>query len=457
MFGAHHKYPAGSPCKMQLPHDQGAVCATHVDVKPNPEENMSALIRYPLFGCAILILSACGGSGSSTLLEAPDPPITHTDVAYLLSDAQVVDARGKFSGATEATLSAGGLNQRRAGILSSGTRYLSTGATMARTDGSTVNSDLRSDASCTDAAAGGSDAPASCRFEEDAFRVATTFHLGTTNSEDTENDVGFHSFSADRQVVMSYLGVEMSQVRTAGTDLKPEKKTSDQGTVYVDKAGNRYVLSDSNIKGMNLTGVMLPEGVTTAPAFSDLTRAMESHPYEYVGYDGILQHSMFFVGIYRFFDSGGTLQHVRLENASLGQAYDENATTAGTQSPNTALTGKGVMAGIESRKNSLEHYLVQGDVTVTYAPSPATVDVAVANIVRLNDDGNAWYASQQQVLTWEDVPVTDSKFMFQGSSKGELLGSFYGTSESPEVGGVFHHSGQQHEITGSFGSKLGSP
>ena len=40
----------------------------------------------------------------------------------------------------------------------------------------------------------------------------------------------------------------------------------------------------------------------------------------------------------------------------------------GLQSPSVALTGEGVMVGMESDKNSLEHYLVQGDVNINYDP-----------------------------------------------------------------------------------------
>ena len=36
---------------------------------------MPAFIRYPFFGCIILALSACSGSGSSRLLELETPPM----------------------------------------------------------------------------------------------------------------------------------------------------------------------------------------------------------------------------------------------------------------------------------------------------------------------------------------------------------------------------------------------
>ena len=77
---------------------------------------------------------------------------------------------------------------------------------------------------------------------------------------------------------------------------------------------------------MDLTDVELPEDVTTAPDFATLTKVRQSQgggSENYVGYDGMLRYSMFFVGVHRFFDEEGDLQHVRFEHASLGQIYDE--------------------------------------------------------------------------------------------------------------------------------------
>ncbi len=426
-------------------------------------------------------------------------------VEYLITNRQ--DAIDKFvedpnsetpesTDATAPTRSAARLNVDRNNILFSGTRYLSTGAMLARTTASEMIVDESSSAMCSDGATTGVSAPANCVFNMDAFREETTFHLGLTNTEDNVNDVGFRSFTAERQAVMDYRGVTMSQVRTADpqtSDLKMVYEdengkeyllTSNNVTnmnltdvvlpmgvetapdfdrlfaVYEDEDGNRYLLTPDNVTSMNLTDVDLPTSVTTAPAFATLSRVTEDYNYEYVGYDGILEHSMFYVGIYRFFDDGN-LQHARFENASIGRIYDGDTAMDDIQNPSVALTGEGVMVGVERRSNTLEHYLVQGDVMINYEPDSALIDIDIENIHRLNDDGESWYASLSQltsVLTWEDLGVTDSQFSNPGSmAKGKLEGSFYGTEDNPEVGGVFQHNDNSHSIVGSFGSKVDEP
>ena len=479
---------------------------------------MLALIRYPFFGCVALFLAACGSSGSSTLFN-PSPsmdadsgdgttgaPSPYAAVDYLITN--IPAARAKFvadpdaemladTDATAPARDAATLNTDRNNILFSGTRYLSTGAMLARTaaDG-TAMIDQLSSATCSDGATTGASTPANCVFEMDDLRDATTFHLGLTNTEDNVNDVGFRGFAAERQAVMDYRGVTMSQVRTAdprtadlkviyedgdgdgdqylltldnveseeltnetelptGVTLDTAPDFADLFAVYEDEDGNQYLLTPGNITGMNLTDVDLPTGVTTAPAFAGLSRVTEDYNYEYVGYDGILEHSMFFVGIYRFFDDGN-LQHARFENASIGQIYDGDTAMDNIQNPSVALTGKGVMVGVERRSDTLDHYLVQGDVMIGYTPDPALIDIVITNINRLNDAEDAWYsrAPQSGVLTWL-VGVEDSEFTSPGSlTQGQLHGSFYGTETSTEVGGVFQHADTQYEIIGSFGSKV---
>lgn len=384
---------------------------------------MSAFVRYPLLGCLALSLIACGSSGSQTLLRAPELSTTATtsrfeSVEYLLADsAAITAAREKFmsdpAGDTDATApseSASSLNIRRSRIVNGADRYLSTGALVA--NGTTTTSH---DATCSD---GVDQTKANCVFPADSLRDGVTFHLGRTHAR--ENNVGFVGFSADRQPVMDYRGVRMSQVRTTGTDTK-----------------------------------------TASP--DD-----EENPYEYVGYDGMLQYSMFFVGVYRFFDDGmdddRQLEHLRFENASLGRIYDADTNTTAIDNPTVDLTGTGVMSGVEAENSTLNSHLVQGDVDITYTANDSEIDIAITNIKRLVGSGTAWYADATRManLAWNDVGVSDSKF----TAPGGLSGSFYGTPDTNadedvdngiyEVGGVFYHTDGDYSIFGAFGAPLES-
>ena len=567
---------------------------------------MPAFIRYPLFGCIIFALSACGSSGSSRLLQPtttmdPDNPppvvaqtafssvkylipniqdaieqfadnllqvykdaddnkylLTDTNVTsmnvegvtkptgvetipdfadllavyededgneYLLTPANVADMDlmgvdlptgvdtapdfadltkvrdGDGTGATRLSRNPAALDTLRRSILLLGNRYLSTGAVLARTDDGSVM-DERPTVECDD----GIGTFAKCTFGMDELREETIFHLGPESSSG-EDQVSFRSFKADREPVMGYRDVLMSQVRTSDTgesDLLQVYKDADGNkylltntnvadmdlddvelpdgvterpefadlfAVYEDEDENEYLLTPANVADMNLEDVDLPEGVTEemAPAFADLTKVREGEAvgYKYVGYDGMLRYSMFFVGVYRFFDDDDELEHLRFENASLGQIYDEESLESGIQSPSVALTGEGVMVGVEREKNDLEHHLVQGNVDIDYSPDEETmdrdgmIDIEINNIKRLVGDGEAWYAGNAYAaaLTWRDLNVMDSKFSNDQTSQvnaqpGTLRGSFYGTKAAPEVGGVFHHQSPSHEIIGSFGSKL---
>ena len=496
---------------------------------------MPAFIRYSFFGCVILALSACGSSGSSRLLEPEAPPMDQTPaqptasypgVDYLVTD--IVAARDKYGttttnddGTTTDTpaplpgRSGAQLSSARDLIVARTNRYLSTGGALIMTDdqdnvaSTTITFDPMtggcSDETATDAAR--------CVFPMDALRMEpTTFSFGLKNPDGV-------SFASDREPVMHYRGVDMSQVRTAdteevevyedgdgnkylltsanvtgmnltGVDLPADVMTApdfaDLLAVYRDADGNRYLLTPANVANMDLMDVELPASVMTAPDFSSLSKVTESRVAvgeDYVGYDGILQHSIFFVGVDRFYDDDGDLMHMRLGHASLGRIYDDDTSMPGVQIPTVSLTGEGVMVGVESRQNSLEHYLVQGDVNIDYSPfdagpdpdptmtgddMQAMIDISIVNIVRLNDpdDGEAWYADNTRAaaLTWRDRPVTDdSKFSYDQTGggvtadSGTLRGSFYGTEADPEVGGVFHHDGNVYEIVGSFGSKLSEP
>ena len=410
---------------------------------------MPALIRYPLFGCVILVLSACGSSGSSTVLQpstsSTSDPDQYSSVDYLIKDPQA--AISKFGANAKALTQ---LKNERGNIVFLGTRYLSTGSIVATTEGNAVKNHYPA-ASCDDNLGG----RAYCSLEADPLRDGVRFHLGAT--QDPTKDAGFLNFRADRQPVMDYRGVEMSQVRTTGTDKVASMQNGKH--VYKDAGGNQYLLADANVTNKNLDDVDL-SGVTPAPSFSDLTRVTVDSKYQYVGYDGILKHSMFFVGVHKFFDAGGKLEHTRYSNASLGQIYDKDTVEAGIQQPSVALTGTGAMVGVESKPATLEHHLVQGDVVINY--ESAKINVEIKDIKRLVGSGDAWYKSEQLkvgVLKWDDVAVTDSKFSVTGSltTKGLLSGSFYGTKLSPEVGGVFRHQGTTYEIIGSFGSELTEP
>ncbi len=510
---------------------------------------MPAFIRYPFFGCVILALSACGGSGSSQLLGdtgssmmedetlVQPSPALYAGVDYLITNIDAAIA--KFApdppanqepsdgtdqgtntndcdpsvGACPAPGTGAGHSTLRDSVVRETSRYLSTGGVLI---GESVAPQF-SDATCTDATATD---PAQCVFGMDRLRSqGATFYFGRGSPN--------VSFMADRQPVMLYRDVLMSQVRTAD---------SEDVDVYEDGAGNKYLLTSANVTGMNLTGVDLPMGVTTAPTFTDLlavyededgneylltsdnvtnmdltdvelpmsvttapdfsslSKVMESRVADdenYVGYDGILKYSMFFVGVDRFYDADG-LTDLRLGHASLGQIYDEDdgmgGVQPGIQQPSVSLTGEGVMVGVESEIRGLEHYLVQGDVNIMYDPLAGAdpnadpvivgmpeIDISITNIQRLNDDGDSWYANNLGVLEWVGLEVTHSEFSYTdeqdvsgvitrtnrnpatASSKGDIQGSFYGTQADPEVGGVFHHAGPTHQIIGSFGSRLSEP
>ena len=415
--------------------------------------------------------------------------------------------------ALPATITPAHVDALRDARVNSSNRYLSTGAVLTRTDD---NDDIiieRSSATCADGEVTGH---AKCDFEMDNFREAMTFSLGPGSSIE-ENRVSFRDFMADREPVMIYRQALMSQVRTSDTgesvlprvykdadgnrylltinnvanmDLEdvelPMGVTEEMApafadllAVYEDADGNEYLLTPDNVANMNLEGVELPMGVTEemAPAFADLTQVLEGEAlgYEYVGYDGILRHSMFFVGVYRFFDDEGVLEHTRFENASLGSIYDDDRNESDIQNPSVALTGEGVMVGMERRVSDLEHHLVQGDVNINYSPfddneTPndmtddmrAMIDISIDNIQRMANDDDAWYAdpTRQARLSWRDVEVIRSKFSEETTNLlvdpgvRSLKGSFYGTEGDPEVGGVFRHEGSVYEIIGSFGSKL---
>ena len=433
---------------------------------------------------------------------------TGVDTAPDFADLTKVRDGGGM-GARRLSRNPAALDTLRRSILLLSNRYLSTGAVLARTDDGSVETE-RSAATCVD----GTGTFANCTFGMDTLREEeTTFHLGPESSSG-ENQVSFRSFKADREPVMGYRDVLMSQVRTSDTgesdllqvykdaegnkylltntnvadmDLEdvvlPEGVTerpefADLFAVYEDEDDNEYLLTPDNVADMNLEDVKLPEGVTEemAPAFADLTKVRDGEAvgYEYVGYDGMLRYSMFFVGVYRFFDNDDTLEHLRFENASLGQIYDEEPLKSGIQSPSVALTGEGVMVGMEREKESLEHFLVQGDVEINYSPfdnnetpdvttddMDAMIDISITEIKRLVGDGDAWYAGNtySTALTWNNLEVEGSKFSGGDLSPltatpGKLEGSFYGTEDDPEVGGVFHHESLRHEIIGSFGSKL---
>lgn len=480
---------------------------------------MPAFVRYPLFGCVILALSACGSSGSSRLLEPTTPPTDGTSapsvysgVDYLIGDVNA--ARDKFGttttnddGTTTTTPASlpSRLSSARDWIVARTNRYLSTGGVLIRTpdQGSITREAIT--ATCTDETA--TDA-ARCVFSTDTLRTTpTTFSFGVKNPDSL-------NFASDREPVMRYRGVDLSQVRT----------TEASKFVYKDDSGNEYLLTRTNVTGMNLDDVALPSGVTTLPAFADLlavyedadeneylltpdnvagmdldtvtlptgvttfpglaslSRVTKASGSDYVGYDGILQYSMFFVGVDRFYDEDGDVMHLRLGHASLGRIYDDDTSMPGVQMPTVSLTGEGVMVGVESRKSSLEHYLVQGDVDIEYSPAVAAdeandvsaaaamIGIEIMNIKRLTDDGPAWYAdsARQARLRWKGdggaMEVTESQFSHDPSDddpltvdQGRLRGSLYGTKDDPEVGGVFHHDSGTHEIVGSFGSGLSEP
>lgn len=473
---------------------------------------MPVFIRYPFFGCVILALSACGSSGNSRLLEpettSPGEGETPTQssesypgVEYLIADLD--EARAKFGATTQtpAPLPSRELNGARDNVVLYTNRYLSTGGTLIRTneqDNVVTEAITIPDGGCSDETA--TDA-AQCKFPMDALREATTFSFGVKNLDSL-------TFAADREPVMNYRDIDLSQVRTAdaskavyedsdgneyllttanvqgmnleGVDLPSGVSVApafaDLLAVYKDGAGNEYLLTPGNVASMNLEGVALPDGVIALPDFASLSVVMKGSDSDYVGYDGLLQYSMFFVGVDRFYDEDGTLMHLRLGHASMGRIYDED-TDEGVQMPTVSLTGEGAMVGVESRKGSLEHHLVQGDVNIRYDPSvaedtannvaamDAMIDITITDIMRLEGDEPAWYAGPLYAgaLTWEDVVVMDSKFSAPGTAtattpgNGKLLGSLYGTKDTPEVGGVFHHGdyvGGLYEIVGSFGSKL---
>ena len=418
---------------------------------------MFEFVRYPLWGCLALLLVACGSSGSQTLLgsgssngdgngNGNNSNSEFSDKHLLRTQESFTAARKKFAieddeenSAKAPSLTGAQLNIKRLGIIRAANRFLSTGVlvvkekTAAEATSRTFFPPNKVDttSACEDGARATS---ANCVFKADDFRDQVTHHLGTKTSG--ENNVGYLSSSLTRQSVMDYRGVMMSQVRSEGTDVK-----------------------------------------TTGTGES---KKEEQNKYEYTGYDGMLTHSMFFVGVYKFFDeatdeSEKKYTHLRFDHASIGQIYDQDsATPAEAQNPNLDLTGIGVMAGMEVKQRSRDYHLVQGDVNINYTHTDAHVDITIQNVKRLVDDGEAWYADATRTgqLQWTDLDVVGSKFEDGKGTSKEILGSFYGTpstatGEDPdngvyEIGGVFRHSEAQHEtedrysIIGSFGSKLKS-
>ena len=469
---------------------------------------MPVFIRYPLFCCVALALSACGGSGSSQLL-APAAPVeptptgpAYSSVNYPLSTAAAITAAiAKFGtagtdAATASTSSAAELNRLKSAIVSAGTphtstdpRYLSTGSVLVpNTSGSEIGN---SSAMCSDRT---STDPASCSFKADILRTMTVLHLGPGSASD-EYRVSLRDFKTDREPVMNYRGARMSQVRTvpvtllevykdsAGTNkyllsgsdvLHPGTPLVGNATLesllpaYKDGSGNEYLLTSTELSNKAWDSTRNPpDGVQTLPAFSSLSKVREQAPgsEQYVGYEGILEYSMFFVGVHSFFSTGSTpaLTHTRFENASIGRVYDDNTSKPGAQLPSVGLTGDGVMAGVEWDRNDRDaSHLVQGDVSIDYtAGDNADIDIAITNIKRLAGTGTAWYADSSRIgaLDWDGLPVAESEsggaqFESAGPDKGTLRGSFYGTKAKPEVGGAFHHGGTTYGISGAFGSKL---
>ncbi len=432
---------------------------------------MPTIIRYPLIGGLALFLIACGSSGSQRLFSqtTPDSDSTsgtsYSTVEYLLEDDDAIAAAiEKFvedpetpadTDATESQATGSGLSLARHSIVSAATRYLSSGALLVQTDGGVSNNFLS--ATCS----GEAGSTAKCEFKEDNFREEVTFHVGRTNTGDEVNDVGFQNFRADRQPVMDYRNVRLSQVRSAGVDMKPKVDEDDSDLfIYEDAQGNEYKFTQDKIDGYEsdpnddtIDANDLPDEVAVedAPEFSDLTRATVDSEYDYVGYDGILRHSMFFVGAYKFFDEDGDLEHLRFENASLGKAYDSNSLNApDAENPGFDLTGNGVMVGMESDNDSLEHYLVQGDVEINYVyvSGSSTVDIMIDNIQRLGDDDPSWFATE--TFSWSPS-VMASKFE---DSMDDLVGHFYGTGDVYEVGGVFRRDNDDQTLVGAFGAEL---
>ena len=427
----------------------------------------------------------------------PDGVTTRPDFADLMKVRE-----GDGTGATRLSGDPASLNALKDSIVASSNRYLSTGAVFVEKQADGTFMSHRPSAECSDA---GATDRARCTFKMDPKREETTSRIGG-------------DFSADRQPVMQYKNVLLSQVRTSESDARrvyqddqgneylltaenvdneelpatlPDGVTQETApefnelfAVYKDDQDNEYLLTAENVDNEELPET-LPDGVTqdTAPKFSDLNPATKEagDGYHYVGYDGMLRYSMFYIGVHKFFDDEGDLEHMRFSNASFGRIYDEDPDMDGAQNPSVKLTGAGVMVGMERRISTLESHLVQGDVNIKYNPYVETVeadpnatppvepvaemlamiDISITNIQRLADDEEAWYAKSTYAaaLTWNDVEVEDSKFTHDQTSTitaepGTLRGSFYGTEDDPEVGGVFRHEGPMYEIIGSFGSKL---
>ena len=368
---------------------------------------MPVFARYALLGCLAPFFVACGSSGSQTVVSSTS---SSDEVKYLLptDQASTDTIIGKFPGAAASQDSAASLNTTRNQIVENATRYLSTGALVV------TSSDTNPAAvSCMD---GMGATEANCVFDADALRDEVMLHLGQTDTTDDVYDAGLQDFMADREPVMDYRGIKMYQLRSTGTDTKQSAENS----------------------------------------------------YHYVGYGGILVHSMFFVGVYKFFDEDDDLVGQRLENASLGQIYDHNGSNGTTiDNPGMDLTGNGAMVGIEALHGTQDNHLVQGDVRIDYNSTDAEVDIEITNIQRLVGDDAAWYSSLDglDALDWAGLTVEESKFddTSDGDSDNMLRGSFYGTADSPEVGGVFSHTGEldidndnsddgTYSIVGSFGS-----
>ena len=364
---------------------------------------MPAFVRLALPISLTLFVAACGSSGSQVITSELGSGNTFT-VTYPLRDSGAITAaRTRIANSAQLAESHPILTSRRDRIVDVAQRYLSTGPLLQR--GSLAPT--ATGVTCSDA--GSTSTRGGCVFTADHFRNAITLHTGQGRSSDAGNGIiSLRTLSLDRQAVMTYREIRMVQERRTG----------------------------ANIRGSGDTAT--------------------STNYQYIGYGGLLDHSLFYVNA-EFFPNDDQ----RLLNAAIGQIFDNDPTTESIEAPSTSLSGTGVMVGIESRVNVRDRHFVQGDAAIAYDGAADTIDVTMSEIRRLSGTEAAWYnaTANRAQLSWTNVPVTNSMFTASENNK-EMSGSLFGetgsttTTTSYEAAGVFHHIGDDHYIQGAFGAEL---
>ena len=149
--------------------------------------------------------------------------------------------------------------------------------------------------------------------------------------------------------------------------------------------------------------------------------------YEYQGYGGWMQYSVFIIQEQTASMQGNAFSAVSAY--SFGKATGMN--------PTVNATWEGVMVG---RANIGD--IIQGNVNVEWdSGTPNSVSVEFTDIKNLSNEGNANPSS----INWPSIPLMEGAFV---AMDGSISGNFYGNAHE-EVGGIFDREG----IFGAFGAR----